>query len=76
MELSPKSAREHDLDSYDCWCSPQLLILCDECDGDGCWKCGYDCIDGFVSGLVEIDRSQVDEEVQTIIVHNYPPIQV
>lgn len=64
---------EHRTDGYDCWCGPQILAVCDDCDGVGCWKCGYQATDGSgeVTGLIEIDRSQVEEDERPIIiVHN------
>lgn len=30
--------REHDTDTLDCWCKPDLYRVCVECDG-GCWQC-------------------------------------
>ncbi len=64
--------RPHDLDSPTCWCNPEILQICPECeeqpseavddDGDNspCWRCGG-------RGLVEV----YDEELSKIIIHRY-----
>lgn len=27
-------------ESTGCWCEPETLQVCDECDNGSCWKCG------------------------------------
>lgn len=62
--------RAHDTDSLDCWCKPQLLLPCDECqppfkeksDG-GCWKCGG-------KRLIECSRFEAEESpFPVLIIH-------
>jgi hypothetical protein len=42
----------------DCWCKPELLAVCEECDGEECWKCN--------NGLVPLE----DLEENCVVVHN------
>ena len=46
----PNETKPHDTNSADCWCGPDVLQICRECDGNGwtlafgddgieCWKC-------------------------------------
>lgn len=41
---SEPTEREHTQDGLACWCGPQYVVSCDECDPAdptlGCWKCG------------------------------------
>lgn len=51
----------HNTDSYDCWCRPTYLVVC-ECD-DGCWKCN--------GGTIEVSREVADAtDEPVIVVHN------
>jgi hypothetical protein len=61
--------REHDTDSRDCWCKPDLFTICPECDGsdEGCWYCGKP-----YNGLVLTDDP--DENETLIIAHNDPGV--
>lgn len=60
--VSPTTG-EHLTDGLDCWCSPRYATPCDECDGDGCWKC--------IDGLITLTRIEVElSDVPLIIVHN------
>jgi hypothetical protein len=42
----------------------KYLIVCSECEGKGCWKCGFDAIDGHVQGVIEI--SEVEAELTSL----------
>lgn len=62
---------EHDTDSLDCWCKPELFLACDECQppvrdvvlGD-CWKCNG-------KRMIPCTRYQAEESpIPVIIVHN------
>ena len=62
---------EHDTDSLDCWCKPELFLACDECQppvhdvvlGD-CWKCNG-------KRMIPCTRYQAEEEspVPVLIIH-------
>ncbi len=56
-------ALEHETDNEHCWCQPEVLQVCPECDEDhiptpGCWRCGG-------RGLVP----EYDETQCSVIVH-------
>lgn len=50
---------DHDM-SRTCWCQPALKLVCEECDGDGCWCCD----DGL------LPAGEVDDTVAVLVVHN------
>ena len=55
--------REHDTDNETCWCGPDVLQRCPECEDHkdpppGCWRCGG-------KGLVP----EYDEDRPSVIVH-------
>lgn len=50
---------EHEVDSRECWCLPEVLQPCPECDADeDCWRCAG-------RGLVEA----YDEDRDCVIRH-------
>lgn len=59
--------RLHDLESYDCWCGPALLIVCGDHERDErCWKCESR------NGLVAIERANADTLTEQVIVVHSP----
>lgn len=57
--------REHEIESSACWCNPQALQLCPECDGaeGGCWRCQ--------DGLIACDAPDLYDGAHGLIfVHN------
>lgn len=84
--MSMESYREHNTDSYDCWCSPRFFQPCDECGPDiqspehcggltvipGSVTC-WKCGANEFDGLIEITRDEADvDEDGLIVVHNEP----
>lgn len=75
LSVAPSAgAMEHDIDSEDCWCKPEILQPCPDCEVDetgcrykggrpskNCWHCQG-------RGLI----ARFDEESPVIIVHRYP----
>jgi len=45
VHIYPLWGRKHELEGTDCWCEPELMGVCSQCDGEGCWNCD----DGFIS---------------------------
>ena len=44
------------------------LIVCDDCGGLGCWKCGWQAIDGFVEGVIEITPAEAESSDAPLII--------
>jgi hypothetical protein len=59
--------RQHDTNSPDCWCKPDLFVICDGCDGspEGCWHCASSDYKGLVPSLWDEDDGE-----PLIIAHN------
>lgn len=55
----------HSCDSLDCYCNPQYAVPCDECDGEGCWKCD----DGLIS-LTREDAEELQDYESVVVIHN------
>lgn len=66
--MSSDATREHDTDSHDCWCGPDLYWLCPDCGGsaEGCWRCG-DPHPGLL--LVPRDSPLLADDITLVIVH-------
>lgn len=46
----------------------KYLVVCDDCDGEGCWKCGWQAIDGFVEGVIEITPEEAESSDEPLII--------
>jgi len=59
--MSPKLSPEHNTDSRECWCRPEILQPCPEncTNGADCWRCGG-------RGVV----AEFDADAPLIIVHH------
>jgi hypothetical protein len=57
--------REHVTEGYDCWCKPEVLAVCPECEGSeaGCWKC----VRGFLQCK---DPASYDGPHRLLIIHH------
>lgn len=53
------TGRAHVTTGYDCWCRPEFLLPCDECE-TGCWRC--------VDGTVPLTRAEADASAHPVIV--------
>lgn len=53
-------AHLHTLTGRSCSCSPDLKAPCDDCDGNGCWKCDLD-------AMVEVTA---DHDGPVLVSHN------
>ena len=62
IHVHPIPNRSHVTDGSDCWCDPEVLQACDDCDlpepQKDCWKC-------HGRGLVMV----FDDELPCVIVH-------
>ena len=58
--MSPKFGLEHETDSRECWCRPEILQPCPEncAQGADCWRCAG-------RGVV----AEYDSELPLIVVH-------
>jgi hypothetical protein len=59
------ATREHDAESRECWCGPELLRLCSQCGPEPapeCWLCG---------GRGVVPAGDIDDDEPRIIVHRH-----
>ena len=58
------AGRKHELESRECWCGPEVVQGCPECERDNpdCWRCsGRGCVAVY------------DEDEPVIVIHQTPP---
>lgn len=58
-EILKAPVLEHESNSENCWCNPEIFQGCPACDGRGCFGCDWD-------GVVAV----YDDKLPLIVIHN------
>lgn len=75
--VSPAWVPEHDTGNLNCWCVPDVLIPCPECQwpghigiqyAEGCWRCGP-----RWRGMLVVQPPFDDDETYVVIHHTVLP---
>lgn len=61
-EITGAPTIEHETGDVECWCGPTFRLPCNECEGEGCWKC--------TDGTIAITRDEaLAHPAPVIVVH-------